>query len=58
LASQPKRNANLEVSLSETRMMIDKLAKQLEDDLYDLLKTDIDHLEFELDVAKHSMKKS
>ncbi|MBY8348698.1 5-bromo-4-chloroindolyl phosphate hydrolysis family protein [Bacillus licheniformis] len=58
LASQPKRNANLEVSLSETCMMIDKLAKQLEDDLYDLLKTDIDHLEFELDVAKHSMKKS
>lgn len=58
LASQPKRNANLEVSLSETRMMIYKLAKQLEDDLYDLLKTDIDHLEFELDVAKHSMKKS
>ncbi|MCQ5457712.1 5-bromo-4-chloroindolyl phosphate hydrolysis family protein [Bacillus paralicheniformis] len=57
LASQPKRNAKLEVSLSETRMMIDKLAKQLEDDLYDLLKTDIDHLEFELDVAKHSMKK-
>ncbi|MDI5790715.1 hypothetical protein PO124_26650 [Bacillus licheniformis] len=38
MASQPKRNANLEVSLSETRMMIDKLAKQLEDDLYDLLK--------------------
>ncbi|MCY9265641.1 5-bromo-4-chloroindolyl phosphate hydrolysis family protein [Bacillus haynesii] len=58
LGSQPKRNAKLEVSLSETRMMIDKLAKQLEDDLYDLLKTDIDHLEFELDVAKHSMKKS
>lgn len=58
LASQPKRSAKLEVSLSETRMTIDKLAKQLEEDLYDLLETDIEHLEFELDVAKHSLKKA
>ncbi|QHZ44862.1 5-bromo-4-chloroindolyl phosphate hydrolysis family protein [Bacillus sp. NSP9.1] len=58
LASQPKRNAKLEVSLSETRMTIDKLAKQLEEDLYCLLKSDIEHLEFELDVAKNSLKKS
>ncbi|WP_307893056.1 5-bromo-4-chloroindolyl phosphate hydrolysis family protein [Bacillus swezeyi] len=58
LASQPKRNAKLEVSLSDTRMTIEQLAKQLEEDLYDLLKTDIDHLEFELDVAKTHLRKA
>lgn len=56
LASQTKRSAKLEVSLSETRMTIDQLAKQLEEDLYDLIKPDIDDLEFELDVAKHSLE--
>ncbi|MFT0803878.1 5-bromo-4-chloroindolyl phosphate hydrolysis family protein [Bacillus swezeyi] len=58
LASQPKRNAKLEVSLSDTRITIEQLAKQLEEDLYDLLKTDIDHLEFELDVAKTHLRKA
>ncbi|MDA7028407.1 5-bromo-4-chloroindolyl phosphate hydrolysis family protein [Bacillus sp. CLL-7-23] len=56
LASQPKRNPKLEMVLSETRLTIGELAKQLEKDLYDLLKTDIDHLQYELDVAKHSFK--
>ncbi|MDA1478244.1 5-bromo-4-chloroindolyl phosphate hydrolysis family protein [Bacillus changyiensis] len=56
LASQPKRNTNVEMVLSETRLTIAELTKQLENDLYDLLKTDIDHLQYELDVAKHSFK--
>ncbi|NPC94920.1 protein xpaC [Bacillus sp. WMMC1349] len=54
LASQPKRNVKLEMVLSETRLTIAELTKQLENDLYDLLKTDIAHLQYELDVAKHS----
>ncbi|MBO1511795.1 5-bromo-4-chloroindolyl phosphate hydrolysis family protein [Metabacillus bambusae] len=58
LAAQPKKNAELSISLSETRRTISKLAETLEKDLYDVLAKDIDHLQFELDVAKLSINKT
>lgn len=57
LSTQPKKNAEMELSLSETRWTIAQLAETLEKDLYGLLEKDIDHLQFELDVAKHSLSK-
>ncbi|ALC83241.1 MULTISPECIES: 5-bromo-4-chloroindolyl phosphate hydrolysis family protein [Bacillus] len=57
LATQPKKNAEIQMSLSDTRWTIAQLAESLEKDLYDLLEKDIDHLQFELDVAKHSLSK-
>jgi 5-bromo-4-chloroindolyl phosphate hydrolysis protein len=47
----------MELSLSETRWTIAQLTENIEKDLYDLLEKDIDHLQFELDVAKHSLSK-
>ncbi|OAS87751.1 MULTISPECIES: 5-bromo-4-chloroindolyl phosphate hydrolysis family protein [Metabacillus] len=58
LAAQPKKNAELSISLSETRRTISNLAETLEKDLYDVLSKDIDHLQFELDVAKLSINKT
>ncbi|MGM7721467.1 5-bromo-4-chloroindolyl phosphate hydrolysis family protein [Metabacillus sp. Hm71] len=58
LAAQPKKNAELNISLSETRRTIEELAETLEKDLYDVLATDLDHLHFELDVAKLTIDKT
>ncbi|MGM0876398.1 MAG: 5-bromo-4-chloroindolyl phosphate hydrolysis family protein [Bacillota bacterium] len=58
LATQPKKNKELSQSLNETRRTISNLAETLENDLYDVLEKDIDHLQFELDVAKLSIDKT
>lgn len=52
LASQPKKNFELENSLHETRLTIEDLTDTLEKDLYYILSNDIDDLNFEIDVAK------
>ncbi|MDQ6600401.1 protein xpaC [Bacillus salipaludis] len=57
LSTQPKKNAELERSLAETRRTVNELNKTLEEDLYKLISDDIDHLNFEIDVAKHTIKK-
>lgn len=58
LTSQPKKNAELSISLSETRRTIDNLAETVEKDLYDVLAKDIDNLHFEVDVAKLRIDKT
>lgn len=57
LAAQSVKDAKLHLSLQETRHTIEQLIQSVEQDLYDLLSKDMDHLAFELDVAKHSLKK-
>lgn len=57
LSSQPKRNVELEHSLSETRRTLNELSEQVEQDLYYILSDDIDDLNFEIDVAKNILKK-
>ncbi|MFE7152616.1 5-bromo-4-chloroindolyl phosphate hydrolysis family protein, partial [Heyndrickxia sporothermodurans] len=46
----------LSYSLNETRDTLKDLKRSIEKDLYEVLSSDIDHLEMELDVAKHSLK--
>lgn len=56
LASQPAKNDKLYYSLNETRDTLKDLKSSIEKDLYEVLSNDIEHLEFELDVAKRSLK--
>ncbi|WP_249597427.1 5-bromo-4-chloroindolyl phosphate hydrolysis family protein [Peribacillus frigoritolerans] len=56
LAQQPKKNRELELSLTETRKTLKELTNTIEKDLYKVIADDIDDLNFELDVAKQSIK--
>lgn len=56
LAAQSVNNAKVLQSLRETRAMIDDLITTVEKDLHHLLSTDVEQLQFELDVAKRSLK--
>ncbi|MBD8070892.1 5-bromo-4-chloroindolyl phosphate hydrolysis family protein [Bacillus sp. PS06] len=58
LSSQPKRNNELDQALSETRRTLESITETVEQDLYYLISNDIDQLHFELDVAKHTLKKN
>ncbi|RFU61754.1 5-bromo-4-chloroindolyl phosphate hydrolysis family protein [Peribacillus glennii] len=55
LSSQPKKSHELEQSLMETRRMMNEINRSIEQDLYGVLSDDIDELQFEIDVAKHSV---
>ncbi|SDM69086.1 5-bromo-4-chloroindolyl phosphate hydrolysis family protein [Bacillus sp. OK048] len=57
LSQQPKKSHEIDVSLYETRQTLTDLTKALEEDLYDVISDDVDSLNFEIDVAKHSIKK-
>jgi 5-bromo-4-chloroindolyl phosphate hydrolysis protein len=57
LAQQPKKSHEIDVSLYETRQTLTDLTKALEEDLYHVVEDDLDSLNFEIDVAKHSIKK-
>ncbi len=57
LSAQPTRNSELERSLSETRWLLEELKKSIEKDLDQILSNDMDQLNFELDIAKHNIKK-
>jgi len=56
LYSQPKKTYELDQSLTETRRTLSELITLVEEDLYKVIEDDIDHLNFEIDVAKHSIK--
>jgi 5-bromo-4-chloroindolyl phosphate hydrolysis protein len=56
LLAQPVKNDKLYHNLYETRDTLEELTESIQNDLYHILSDDIDHLEFELDVAKHSLK--
>lgn len=58
LASQPSRNPEMEQTLEDTRRTLDDLNQLIEKDLYQMLSKDMDHLQFELDVAKRIMDES
>ncbi len=57
LSSQPKKNMEMGQSLIETRHTLNELTKVLEEDLYKVISDDIDTLNFEIDVAKHTLNK-
>jgi 5-bromo-4-chloroindolyl phosphate hydrolysis protein len=57
LSQQPKKSHEIDVSLYETRQTLTDLTKALEQDLYYVVSDDVDSLNFEIDVAKHSIKK-
>ncbi|MFE8701681.1 5-bromo-4-chloroindolyl phosphate hydrolysis family protein [Cytobacillus sp. FJAT-54145] len=56
LSNQPKKSLDLEQSLHETRRTLDDLAYHLENDLNEFLANDMEQLNFEIDVAKKSIK--
>ncbi len=56
LSAQPKKTYELDQSLTETRRTLSELITLVEEDLYHVIEDDIDHLNFEIDVAKHSIK--
>jgi 5-bromo-4-chloroindolyl phosphate hydrolysis protein len=58
LSSQPKKNRDLDWSLNETRKTLSELSRLIEKDLYQVIENDLDTLNFEIDVAKHSIKTS
>lgn len=57
LSSQPKKSLEINQSLIETRQTLNELSRVLEEDLYQVVSNDVDHLNFEIDVAKHTIKK-
>lgn len=57
LASQPKKSMEMNQSLLETRQTLNEMTRILESDLYQVVSNDVDHLNFEIDVAKHTIKK-
>jgi len=57
LAAQPVKNENMYISLKETQSTLEDLSESIKKDIYHVLSSDIDDLKFELDVAKHSLKK-
>ncbi|WP_338754581.1 5-bromo-4-chloroindolyl phosphate hydrolysis family protein [Bacillus sp. FJAT-52991] len=57
LNSHRMKNESVKQSLIETQETLNDLTKILENDLHQVLAKDIEHLSFELDVAKHSLKK-
>ncbi|MBA9028734.1 5-bromo-4-chloroindolyl phosphate hydrolysis family protein [Peribacillus huizhouensis] len=56
LASQPKKNKELDLSLIETRRTLEQLTKLVEEDLYEVISNDIQELDYEIDVAKQTLK--
>ncbi|MCJ8006745.1 5-bromo-4-chloroindolyl phosphate hydrolysis family protein [Lederbergia wuyishanensis] len=57
LASQPVKNEKMYISLKEAQSTLEDLSESIKKDIYRVLSADIDDLNFELDVAKHSLKK-
>ncbi|RHW37233.1 protein xpaC [Neobacillus notoginsengisoli] len=56
LSSQPTRNTEIQLKLHETQRTLDELADAVEQDLYHIIRDDIDHLDFEIDVAKQAIE--
>ncbi|MCJ7839394.1 5-bromo-4-chloroindolyl phosphate hydrolysis family protein [Lederbergia sp. NSJ-179] len=57
LASQPVKNEQMYISLKETQSTLEDLSESVKKDIYHVLSRDVEDLNFELDVAKHSLKK-
>ncbi|PLR95983.1 5-bromo-4-chloroindolyl phosphate hydrolysis family protein [Bacillus sp. T33-2] len=57
LSRQLKQHREVEQSLRDTRRTLEELTRTVEKDLYTMLSDDIENLNFEIDVAKHSIKR-
>ncbi|MBM7713709.1 5-bromo-4-chloroindolyl phosphate hydrolysis protein [Bacillus thermophilus] len=57
LAAQPVKNEQIYLSLKETQSTLEDLSESIKKDIYQVLSSDVDDLQFELDVARHSLKK-
>lgn len=57
LTAQPKKTPELEKSLDEAFFTLEDLNQLVEKDLYQVISNDIDQLDFEINVARHSLKK-
>ncbi|MDF2067009.1 5-bromo-4-chloroindolyl phosphate hydrolysis family protein [Bacillus sp. Cr_A10] len=57
LVSQPIKNNDMKIALQDTRDTLQAINYKMEEDLKDVLATDIEHLKMELDFAKLSVGK-
>lgn len=57
LVSQPIKNNDMKIALQDTRDTLQAINSKMEEDLKDVLATDIEHLKMELDFAKLSVGK-
>ncbi|MEI4768215.1 5-bromo-4-chloroindolyl phosphate hydrolysis family protein [Psychrobacillus sp. FJAT-51614] len=57
LVSQPIKNDDMKIALQDTRDTLQAINSKMEEDLNDVLATDIEHLKMELDFAKLSVGK-
>ena len=57
LSGQPTKNRELGQSLNETRHLLEEMKTVIENDLYQVISADIEHLNYEMDVAKLSINK-
>ncbi|WP_141430641.1 5-bromo-4-chloroindolyl phosphate hydrolysis family protein [Bacillus sp. 03113] len=55
LSDQPSKSMELNQTLDDTRQMLDELTYYVQEDLHEMISDDIDQLNFEMDVAKHSI---
>lgn len=58
LVSQPMKNNELKIALADTRDTLESMNSIMEDDLKNVLASDIEQLKMELDFAKLSVRKS
>lgn len=57
LVSQPVKNKEMKIALEDTRETLESINSVMEDDLKNVLSSDIEHLKMELDFAKLSIRK-
>lgn len=57
LVSQPVKNNEMKIALEDTRETLESINSVMEDDLKNVLASDIEHLKMELDFAKLSVRK-
>lgn len=56
LVSQPVKNKDMKLALQDTRDTLESISTVMEDDLNNVLASDVEHLKMELDFAKLSVK--
>ncbi|NME06379.1 5-bromo-4-chloroindolyl phosphate hydrolysis family protein [Psychrobacillus sp. BL-248-WT-3] len=58
LVSQPSKNKEMKIALQDTRETLESINSIMEDDLKNVLASDMEHLRMELDFAKLSVSKN
>nr|WP_258921472.1 5-bromo-4-chloroindolyl phosphate hydrolysis family protein [Heyndrickxia coagulans] len=57
LQSQPVKNKEMAVQIRETEETLKQLGRETEEDLYHMLSTDMDELDYELAYARHTIER-